>query len=394
MINSIYIDSFKSIEELSIDLGQVNILIGANGSGKSNILEAIGVLSTAANGKVDDPMLLYKGVSPGVPALYKCALKDTKQPPHIVFSASGNHSKYTVSLFNSIEDPKSSWRFHTENWEYNEKKIVSRSHRSHEKLDDEQGLAALKSVEQNIDDEALSFFRTLKSFAIYSPNTAMLRGIAQDTQQREPIGLSGGGLPFALKYFIEQSNSNKFIDNAFNDIFKLINWAEIISVAPSNSLPLSPSVATSKQVIKFQDKFMKESRNKLSGYDASEGALYILFTAILALDDRAPEFLAIDNADHGLNPRLVKALMEKMCEWVLNNPKPRQIILTTHNPAVLDGLPLLDDRVRLFAVDRSSSGRSIIKRIIINEKIMKDLKNNYSLSRLWVMGHLGGVPNV
>ena len=87
MITKIAIESFKSLERVEVELGRVNVFIGANGSGKSNLLEAIGVLSAAAGGRVDDEALLRRGVRPGVPKLYKCALKGAHQTPHIVFSA-------------------------------------------------------------------------------------------------------------------------------------------------------------------------------------------------------------------------------------------------------------------------------------------------------------------
>jgi len=41
MLRRVTIKNFKSIKNLSFDLGRVNVLIGENGSGKSNILEAI-----------------------------------------------------------------------------------------------------------------------------------------------------------------------------------------------------------------------------------------------------------------------------------------------------------------------------------------------------------------
>ncbi len=44
MIEKIRVESFKSLVQLELELGRVNIFVGANGSGKSNILEAIGIL--------------------------------------------------------------------------------------------------------------------------------------------------------------------------------------------------------------------------------------------------------------------------------------------------------------------------------------------------------------
>jgi predicted ATPase len=77
MIKHFAIKSFKSILDASLDLGRVNVFIGANGSGKSKLLEAIGVLGAAANGVVDDESLLRRGVRPGLPALYKSSFTGT-----------------------------------------------------------------------------------------------------------------------------------------------------------------------------------------------------------------------------------------------------------------------------------------------------------------------------
>ena len=73
MLRTLTVERFKSLVELKIELGRVNLFIGANGSGKSNILEALGVLGAAAFGRVDDETLLRRGVRPGVPKLYKTA---------------------------------------------------------------------------------------------------------------------------------------------------------------------------------------------------------------------------------------------------------------------------------------------------------------------------------
>ena len=48
MIRRLQVRSFKSLADVEVELGVVNVFIGANGSGKSNLLEALGVLSAAA----------------------------------------------------------------------------------------------------------------------------------------------------------------------------------------------------------------------------------------------------------------------------------------------------------------------------------------------------------
>ena len=122
--------------------------------------------------------------------------------------------------------------------------------------------------------------------------------------------------------------------------------------------------------------------------------MYALFLAVISGHDASPRLCAVDNADHGLNPRLARSLMEHLCEWYLDADTPRQILLTTHNPLVLDGLLLQDDRVRLFTVSRTGSGRTFIRRVNLDDSLRERAEQGWSLSRLWVMGHLGGVPDV
>ena len=122
--------------------------------------------------------------------------------------------------------------------------------------------------------------------------------------------------------------------------------------------------------------------------------MFVLFLAVPAGHNLSPSLCAVDNADHGLNPRLARALMGKLCDWYLNAPQQRQILLTIHNPLVLDGLPLQDERVRLFTVSRTNSGRTAVRRVEVDESLLAKAEQGWTLSRLWVMGNLGGVPNV
>jgi predicted ATPase len=147
-------------------------------------------------------------------------------------------------------------------------------------------------------------------------------------------------------------------------------------------------------VIQFVDRFMAKGRNKLTGYDASEGALYILYCAVLALHPKAPKCLAVDNVDQALNPRLAMKLMEALCSWTHRVNASRQWLLTAHNPAILDGIPLNDPEIRLFTVDRDSNGHTIVTRIDLEAALKKRPNDEWTLSRMWMNGLLGGVPNV
>ena len=394
MLDNLSVGTFKSLEEVTVDLGRVNVFVGANGSGKSNLLEALGVLSAAADGKVDDQALLARGVRPGLPALYKSAFPakpGKKVPPHLHFGAHSGRAEYEVSLHNPLRSPAPAWRFKTERWEDGDERWVGRSPASAIKPDPERGLAALKAEESSA-GAALELLRLLQGYVIFSPTTAVLRGVAPETQPRRPVGLSGGNLPRAIHDLLRQSRRDDRSQRICRDVLGLVDWADGFGWTRSDRLPLSPAAAASRDAIRFRDRFMRKDRNVLSGYDASEGALYALFLAVVCGHEAGPALCAVDNADHGLNPRLVRSLMKRVCQWYLESSEPRQILLTTHNPLVLDGLPLQDERVRLFTVSRTDSGRTSVRRVSVDDRLRKKAQQGWSLSRLWVMGHLGGVP--
>jgi predicted ATPase len=392
MITKLTVESFKTLEKVEVELGVVNVFVGANGSGKSNLLEALGVLSAAADGKVDDQVLLQRGVRPGVPELYKSAFQE-RLPRHIYFAAHNKKSSYEVSLLNPL-DATRPWRFNTELLTQNGEKLTSRSPRMRDNPNTERGLAALTADELRAGSPARVLIEQMQEYVIYTPTTPVLRGTDPESAPRLPVGLHGGRLPEAIHEFRMSRRTNAHAKRVSREALSLIDWAQKYGSAAALEVPLSPAAGASPRVIRFVDRYMREGRNVLSGYDASEGALYILFLAVLAAHKESSHLFAIDNADHGLNPRLAKSLFKHFCDWILEAPEPRQVLITTHNPQVLDGLPLSDDRVRLFTVARTDAGRTAVHRVGMTEKLLAMADKGWTLSRLWVMGHLGGVPYV
>lgn len=394
MLHRVDIKAFKSIEDARIDLGELNVFIGANGSGKSNILEAIGVLGAAAAGRVDDESLLRRGVRPGLPALYKSSFRGAHIRDAIRFGAFSDCASYEVELNNPIKNPQPAWSFKTEKFLVDGTKVVGRSRalKGYRALDPARGLAALRDVELPEGDPGSRLLAALREYAVYAPNTATLRGIVSDPQMRPPVGLSGGRLAEGVAELRRAAKTDEHLEEVVEDTLGLVDWVQTFGAKDESSILLSPSVARPGRVLYFRDRFMAEGRNELSAYDASEGALYVLFAAVLASHPASPSLLAVDNFDAALNPRLVRSLMERMTEWVLG--RRRQILLTCHNALVLDGLNIRDDRVRLFAVDRTSRGVTTVRRVVVDEELLDKAKEGWPLSRLWVAGHLGGVPNV
>ncbi len=262
MLQEFSVRTFKSLADVTVDLGLVNVFIGANGGGKSNLLEALGLLSAAADGKVDDQSLLARGVRPGVPALYKSAFaarRNHRIPPHLYFGARSDRAGYEVSLHNPLKDPAPAWRFKTERWEEGdpEEPIITRGPRGRNNANPERGLAALKAVDLRC-GPGLELLRHLQGYIIFSPTTPVLRGVAPETQPRQPIGLSGGNLPQATLELLRARRKDDRIKRICSDALDLIDWARSYGSARSSVLALSPSAAASSRVIRFRDRFMRD----------------------------------------------------------------------------------------------------------------------------------------
>lgn len=50
VITTLHIQNYRSIREMSLELEQLNIVFGPNGTGKSNIYKAIHLMHSAAQG--------------------------------------------------------------------------------------------------------------------------------------------------------------------------------------------------------------------------------------------------------------------------------------------------------------------------------------------------------
>src|SRR5208283_626274 len=97
MITRVTVKSFKSLESVEIELGQVNVFMGANGSGKSNLLEAVSVLGAAASGRVDEESLTRRGCRPGI--FYRTMFESASATPDTTIEAIGPEgSSYAADL--------------------------------------------------------------------------------------------------------------------------------------------------------------------------------------------------------------------------------------------------------------------------------------------------------
>ena len=152
-------------------------------------------------------------------------------------------------------------------------------------------------------------------------------------------------------------------------------------------MQISSNQLSNEFSIKLKDSYMSETLNMFDQRSTNEGFLYLLFYLTLVISDETPQFFAIENIDTAFNPKLCREVVRRLIELARKHDK--QIIATTHNPAVLDGLDLHDEEQKLMVVQRSVDGYTKV-RTLNNKDIVK---SDLPLSQLWLRGFIGGLPN-
>lgn len=412
MIEKIKISNFKSVQELELELGRLNVFIGENGSGKTSILEGIAMGSAAASDKLENEFLTSRGIRVTDATLMKSAFNKDNDQPILVEFLDQNENKININTVPPLF-PVNKWEttvklagLHVistllnldkkQALELLAERVVSNTLKNNlfnsNELDSNQ--EKIESIVKNIIDEEIrkafdgekrtdvlmaDFLeeKSLNTFLLFAPENYFLRRFEEEGQIR-PLGIRGEGL---FRHLVELSKEEPQTFKAIAEELKLIDWYEGFSIP--NDLNFS------ERRISITDRFISDTIKEFDQRSANEGFLYLLFYFTLFLSKYTPKFFAIDNIDNALNPRLCTKLLETLAR--LTKEQDKQAILTTHNPAVLDGLDLHDDEQRLFVIYRNDDGETKARRIMPLKET--EGKQKVRLSEAFVRGYLGGLPS-
>lgn len=427
MIRKVEISNFKSISNLSIELGRFNLLIGENGCGKSNILEAIALGAAASKNDLDVGALTSRGIRVTEPEFMRSAFqwKNLKNIIGLTFELDKVETKLpqvydnvAPELLKRMEESRKNISFTLQNknkpyskWFDLEKEEFTRdipdflvNFYKGDKVsdieipDDAKKAMALEMQKQKNNEfgipvelfeeifksdkilpligklyDSFKFQKYLADFVIFSPENSLLRTF-KDVEKIQPLGIKGEGLYKLLGVF--NSEKNKKSLKQLKEHLKIIGWFEDFNVPEK--------ITNGEKNLNLKDKYLDSKIDFVNQESANEGFLFLLFYLCLFISEDTPDFFAIDNIDVSFNPKLCSQITRELNLLSINNQK--QVILTTHNPFVLDGLDLSDPEQRLFVVRRNTDGHSVITRI-------SNPKSKRKLSEAWMLGYLGGLPN-
>ena len=387
MISEIQLKNYKSVVDVSLPLGRFNLLIGANGCGKSNILEGIAVGAAASSDKLDYEYFTNRGIRVVEPRFMLPAFENVNSGNITISIVNDKDIDYEVNIkYNNAAKPA--------RWEDNS--VLKRGPVQITKLDlllaknymKSQGrdiVSVLSNREQILDahrqildnqKQILEYdYSELNGFLIYSLEETRLRQ-ADDSNRTYPLGLHGEGLFSHLKDLAQRTDGIAIFDEIKENL-KVLDWFDDMQV-PSEQL-------SNEFNLKLKDNYLAETINTFDQRSTNEGFLYLLFYLTLVISDETPRFFAIENIDTAFNPKLCREVTRRLTELARKHNK--QIIATTHNAAVLDGMNINEDDVRLHVVRRTIDGYTITNRVILKENM------TMSLSEAWLKGMIGGLPD-
>ena len=355
-ISRIVIEGYKSIEKCDLELNRLNILIGANGAGKSNLISFFKLIGKI----VDEQLQLAIGESGGPDSVLHFGRKKTERlKAELYFGNNGYKFSLIPTQDNRMMFEREAlwWNVHGD-W---------RARGGHF-----ESYIAEQKNKTNIYNYVVP---AIMSWTLYhfhdTSSTATVKQI-HNIGDNEYLRQDGKNLAAFLYRLKQQYESN------YKRIVKTIRL-----VAPFfGDFHLRPTVLNPE---KIQLEWIEAGQDEpFTASALSDGTLRFicLVTVLLLPDEFMPATILIDEPELGLHPYAIKVLANLIKSTAIDH----QIIISTQSVELLNEFSLED----LIVVDKIK-GDSIFTRLD-SEKLSEWL-DEYSLGELWKKNIIGGRPN-
>jgi predicted ATPase len=379
---------YRRLRNVQLPLTAFNVLIGANGVGKTSILEVMALLADSAIGKLDERISQAGGFSDifagGISSLFT---QDISSNIAIELEletqvASGKRSKYSLYLrprgtgytiyseklsqyidtkvifTKIIESTSANVKY------YSGKKIIEPNwnYKSQE--------TALSQVPKMY-KEAEDFRYLLGSSAIYNMLDVSPRAPIRLPQSLQPADTPGknGETLLSCLYALREDAPDRYeaVIDALRAAFPTFEKLEL------------PTVAAGQVTMRWKD---RNFTNPVYPHQLSEGTLRFLWLATLLQSPGLPKVTLIDEPEVSLHPEMLQLLTELMREASSRT----QLIVATHSDRFVRFLKPEE----LVVCDLDEEGGTSVKRA--GELDLDKWLADYALDELWSMGRLGGRP--
>ena len=330
MIESIYINNFKSLIDFKLDLTRFNCLIGLNGSGKSTVLQAIDFLAQLMSGRVDEWLSERHWNINDVK--FKLEEKQNKLVNFAVTFALSDDAKLKWEGKFSQKPKRCRYEKITRtDADGAETVLLSVTNRQKKEqqynmlgmgpsdIDFEYSGSILSQLSKRLIAEVellaelKEFMAEVKSLDLLSPYT-----LKDNSRAAGDIGLGGERFPGFLQS-LSKDEYDALIKN-MHDFYPQLDSYVIRSLRGGVKRIVIKETCGKKGVIDFDARHI------------NDGTLRML--AILAQTLVKRSIVMFDEIENGINPELIMRLITHLVNC------NAQVIITTHSPMILNYIPM------------------------------------------------------
>ncbi|OLZ60469.1 AAA family ATPase [Amycolatopsis keratiniphila] len=360
-LTSIEIEGFTSIRSARVELGAMNVLIGANGAGKSNFVHALELLGRIVEGELG----LFVGLNGGASALLNVG--DSSARIHLQLEAGSNSYEATLVAATRDELVFESERLHSraEGDDRPYSRPIGSGHRE-TRLPDEVG--------RNPSRVASQFTDLLRGCKVYHfHDTSADAPVKRMVPTADDIRLRNDAGNLAAYLYRLQQSRNPADSSAYRRILGAIQL-----VAPFfRDFILKPD-NNDRILLRWQQ---KDSDAVFSANQMSDGTLRFVCLVTLLLQPELPGLVVLDEPELGLHPFAIIQLADLLRQA----SRRSQVLIATQSVTLMNQFEVGD----LIVVERKS-GSSDFSRPDVST--LEDWLADYSLGELWEKNLLGGRP--
>ncbi|MDQ7047945.1 MAG: AAA family ATPase [Sulfurovum sp.] len=343
-LNRLKINGYKSIKSLDIELEPLNLLIGANGVGKSNFIGFFKFMKKI----LDKDLQFYVAQQGGANKILHFGQKVTEE---ITFELTSNLLFYSVEIIPNMKD----------------KFIFKR-----EVISYSQGNEIILAKDGDMESGAFTSFIPDLWKTYHFHDTSVTAKVKQTSNINDNLFLSSDAHNLSAFLYAIKLNSPK----SYKKIVKTIQ-----RVAPFfHDFILEPEIHNSDMIrLKWKH---KGTDAYFDANDFSDGTLRFICLTILLLQPNLPTIILLDEPELGLHPFALKLL----ASMFRITSKKTQIIASTQSATLADEF----DIENIIVVDRVGN-HSEFKRL--DEDDYKLWLEEYSVGEMWQKNLIGGVPS-
>lgn len=356
MIERIIIENYKSIRMLDLSLGPINLLIGANGAGKSNFISFFQVVNRIYEGKIKE-YSLKKGVN----NLLHQGLKHSDYIKGLLDFENVNAYQFLLTPLND-ESLGLQSQYDYFNFKNDKSKNYNKWHWQP---------SPLSYRESRI--RRHGFIRKyLSSFQLYhfhdtSDNSAMK--LSHPIDDNQYLREDAGNLA-AFLYFLQETHAKHFHRIEMT----------VRSIAPFfDRFDLKPR-SLNREQIKLEWK-EQGSDMYLDAHNLSDGTLRFMALTALLMQPELPKTIIIDEPELGLHPVAINKLAGLIKKAAVHS----QVIISTQSVGLVNNF----EPEEIITVDRKD-GESVFERL--DNQNLQNWLEDFSLGELWNKNVIGGQP--